>query len=315
MLLVFIPHPALDKTVVLPHFEVGRTFRTTDMRQQAGGKGYNFARALRCLGGQCVVAGPLAGHIGHMVRDLAEAEGIASDPVWIAGQTRVCLDIVDAGNGVITEVYENGPRIDADDWARIAAHVAQAALRCCNARASALAVCGGFLPGAPPHALRDIVAAAHTAGIPAWLDTYGPQLAGALALNPELVKINQHEAADLVEHAADTPADALRAAQTLQQRGAQAVIITLGKLGAVGVDAQGQTVGWAAPNTGGMFPVGSGDSLFAGLAWGLEQGWPLRDALRLGIAAGAANTLQPGAALFERAQVEALLARIQPLSV
>lgn len=309
MLLVFIPHPALDKTVVFPHFEVGRTFRTTDMRQQAGGKGYNFARALRCLGGQCVVAGPLAGHIGHMVRDLAEAEGIVSDPVWVAGQTRVCLDIVDAGNGVITEVYENGPRIDESNWARIAAHVAQAA-----PRAGALAVCGGFLPGAPPHALCDIVAAAHAAGIPAWLDTYGPQLAGALALNPELVKINQHEAADLVEHAVNTPADALCAARALQQRGAQAVIITLGKLGAVGVDAQGQMVGWAAPDTGGMFPVGSGDSSFAGLAWGLAQGWPLRDALRLGIAAGAANTLQPGAAMFERAQVEALLPDVQPLS-
>lgn len=310
MLLVFIPHPALDKTVVFPHFEVGRTFRTTDMRQQAGGKGYNFARALRCLGGQCVVAGPLAGHIGRMVCDLAKTEGIVSDPVWVAGQTRVCLDIVDAGSGVITEVYENGPRIDESDWARIAAHVAQLA-----PHSRALSVCGGFPPGAPPHALRDIMAGAHAAGIPAWLDTYGPQLAGALALTPELVKINQHEAADLVEHAVDTPADALRAAHTLQQRGAQAALITLGKLGAIGVDTHGQTVGWAAPDTDGMFPVGSGDSLFAGLAWGLERGWPLRDALRLGVAAGAANTLQPGAAVFERAQVEALLPQVRPLLI
>lgn len=313
MLLVFIPHPALDKTVVLPHFEAGRTFRTSEMRQQAGGKGYNFARALRCLGGQCVVTGPLAGHIGHMVRDLAEAEGIVSEPVWVAGQTRVCLDIVDAGSGVITQVYESGPRIDADDWARIAARIA-ARVAQATPRAGALAVCGGFPPGVPPYALRDIVAAARAAGIPAWLDTYGPQLAGALLLNPELVKINQHEAADLVEHTVDTPADALRAAQTLRQRGAQTVIITLGRLGAIGLDAPGEMVGWAAPDTGGMFPVGSGDSLFAGLAWGLAQGWPLRDALRLGVAAGAANTLQPGAAAFTRAQVEALLPQVRPLS-
>ena len=309
MLLVFIPHPALDKTAVFPHFDVGQTFRTADMRRQAGGKGYNFARATRCLGGECVVVGPLAGHIGHMVYDLAEAEGIASDPVWVDGETRTCLDIVNASNGVITEVYENGPRINEGDWARIAAHTGQAARQ-----AQALCVCGGFLPGAPPYALRDIVTCAHAAGIPAWLDTYGPQLAGALELSPELVKINQHEAADLVGHSADAPVDALRAARALQQRGARAVLITLGKLGAIGVGADGQPVGWAAPNTGGMFPVGSGDSLFAGLAWGLSRGQSLRDALRLGIAAGAANTLQPGAATFDRAQVEALLPQVKPSS-
>ncbi|MCS7061575.1 MAG: hexose kinase [Anaerolineae bacterium] len=314
MLLVFVPHPALDKTVVLPHFAVGRTFRTTEVRQQAGGKGYNFARALHRLGGQCLVVGPLAGHIGQMVHDLARAEGILSDPVWVAGETRVCLDIVDASSGIITQVYESGPLVDDRAWTCIAARL-EAHVRGGIPSFAALVVCGGFMPGAPSQALFDVVGCAHAAEVPIWLDTYGPQLAAALQGRPDLVKINQHEAADLIGHPIDSVDHALEAARALQERGAQTVVITLGKLGAVGVDAHGAPFGWAAPDTGGMFPVGSGDSLFAGLAWRLQQGAALDDALRLGIAAGAANTLQPGAAVFERDQVEALLARVKPLLV
>ncbi len=308
MIIAFIGHPALDKTAVIPGYAIGRTFRVNDVLRLAGGKGFNFARALHNLGGEPLVIGPLAGHTGRLVQALAEAEGIATDPAWIDGETRTCMTVVDPATGAITEVYENGPPLPGpDDWRRVVERVRQAA-----PRASALAVSGGFLPGAPSSALREVVSIAAEAGMPAWLDTYGQQLANAIDLRPALVKINQHEAGDLVGRDVNDADGAVEAARDLRRRGARAAVITLGKLGAAGVDESGAAFAWAAPQAGGLFPIGSGDSLFGGIAWALERGQPLKEAVKLGVAVGAANTLQAGTAIFTREQVERMLGETLP---
>src|SRR3712207_2449399 len=111
MILAFTPNPALDKTVVVPGFGLGHIFRILEPRCLAGGKGFNFARALRVLGEEPLVLVPLAGHIGALVSNLAAQEGIQGDYAWIEGETRTCLSIVDPGSGGITELYEAGPML------------------------------------------------------------------------------------------------------------------------------------------------------------------------------------------------------------
>ena len=52
--------------------------------------------------------------------------------------------------------------------------------------------------------------------------------------------------------------------------------------------------------------MGSGDSFLAGLLVAIDEGAALPDALRLATAAGAANTLEPGAARFDPAEARRL---------
>lgn len=54
--------------------------------------------------------------------------------------------------------------------------------------------------------------------------------------------------------------------------------------------------------------VGAGDSMVAAITVGLARGWPLRDAVRFGTAAGAAMLLTPGTQPCLRADVERLYA-------
>ncbi|MGQ0603458.1 MAG: PfkB family carbohydrate kinase [Anaerolineales bacterium] len=82
---------------------------------------------------------------------------------------------------------------------------------------------------------------------------------------------------------------------------------------AVGVDGSGCKFGWAAPPVSAVSPVGSGDAFFAGIAVGLLQGQALKDAVRLGVAAGAANTLQIDAGRLNEAEVEALLGQAKAM--
>jgi fructose-1-phosphate kinase PfkB-like protein len=50
MVLVVAPNPSLDKTIILPGFEPGQISRPSEILTLAGGKGFNFARALNTSG-------------------------------------------------------------------------------------------------------------------------------------------------------------------------------------------------------------------------------------------------------------------------
>lgn len=310
MILTVVPNPALDQTATIAGFRLGRLFRIPQLLGLAGGKGFNVARALHVLDEHPLVIGPFGGHTGQALIDMATAEGIACAPVWLAGDTRTCLTIVDPTSDQITEIYEDGPTLAADAWQQVVDAIRQHA-----STASIITVSGSCPPGTPADGLRQIVAAGQAANVAVLLDTVGPQLHATLDAAPALLKINQAEAAQLLNQPLDDLATTLSAAAELQARGAQAVVITLGKQGAIGIDASGQRFGWAAPDVAGTYPTGSGDALFAGIAAGLTQGRDLQDAVRLGVAAGAANTLQPGAGIFDRTIVARLQRQIQPLAL
>lgn len=311
MILTVVPKPSLDKTVIISGFAVGQIHRPTEVLTLAGGKGFNFARALRTLGQKSLVIGPIGGSTGQYLLELAAQDAQECDPLMVKTQVRSCLTIVDpaAGNR-LTEMYERGTALDEGEWERLveltASHFAEATF---------LAVCGSFPSGMPARGLYDLVRKAQAANLPVLLDTYGPQLEGVLELGPALLKINQLEAGDLTGRTIATPAQAIAAASDLQKQGVQEVVVTLGKQGAVGLTLEGQPFGWRAPEVDAISAAGSGDCLFAGIAVSLMRGQSLREAARLGVASGAANTLQIGAGRLEQDQVERLLPQVQPLTL
>jgi 1-phosphofructokinase family hexose kinase len=307
MIVTIVPNPALDKTVVLPDFTTGKIYRG-DVLTLAGGKGFNFARALHTLGQQSLLIGPVGGHAGRHLLELAAQDGLPCDCVPVRAELRTCLTIVDPrSNQPPTEIYERGAPLQAGAWdlliAKAVSHFAEA---------NFLAVCGSFLPGTPEDGLYQLVQQAKQAGVPVLLDTHGPQLRGVLESGPALLKVNQFEAGELVGRDVATAAQALEAAQELQQRGVREIVITQG---AVGLTVDGQQFGWAAPEVPVVCPTGSGDSLFAGIVAGLAQGQRLPEAVRQGVAAGAANTLQLGAGRLDRQQMKSLWQTVQALPV
>ncbi len=88
------------------------------------------------------------------------------------------------------------------------------------------------------------------------------------------------------------------------------VLISMGKRGAVlscGARA------WVAkpPSIVERNPIGAGDSMLAGLVWGLSRGLPIEAALRWGVASGAAAASLDGTAFGTRAQMEDLERQVE----
>ena len=86
-------------------------------------------------------------------------------------------------------------------------------------------------------------------------------------------------------------------------------MVSLGKDGALFCD-DGQV--WLAqpPAIREQNPIGAGDSMLAGLVWGLSQGQPLLEAMRWGVACGSATASLPGTTVGSKVLVESLLPQV-----
>ena len=129
---------------------------------------------------------------------------------------------------------------------------------------------------------------------------------GAFLIKPSLRELREAAGAEL-----PGPAEQIAAARDVIARGCtRHLLVSLGAQGALLV----------GPDTAQRFPpvqvppgsgVGAGDAMVAGVAVGLTRGWPLAEAVRLGVAAGAAMLLTPGTAPCTREDTERLFAQTE----
>src|ERR1044072_1448373 len=104
MILTVTLNPAIDKTLAVPNFQIGRRHRSAEQRTMPGGKGGNVARTLRALA-QPVIATVLAvGATGTRIIEQLTQEAILCDFVRISQESRTSTAVIDPTSGVQTEV-------------------------------------------------------------------------------------------------------------------------------------------------------------------------------------------------------------------
>ncbi|MDF3289731.1 1-phosphofructokinase [Streptomyces silvisoli] len=287
MILTVTPNPSLDRTYELPALDRGSVLRATADRVEPGGKGVNVSLAVAAAGHATVAVAPLGGPEGALLAQLLGDHGIEAAGVPVHGSTRVNITLVEP-DGTLTKVNAAGPEITAAE--------ADALLATVRARAADtrwVACCGSLPRGLPPEWYAELVAQAHRAGARIAVDTSGAALDAALRERPEVVKPNSEELAEVVGRPLATIGDAVKAAQDLRDRGARAVLASLGADGQLLVDASGTYFG-SARVTAVRSNVGAGDASLAGF---LAAGGTGPAALAAAVAHGAAAVQLPGSAM------------------
>lgn len=302
--LVFVAaNASIDRLYEVDHLAVGTIHRPTAVVPRPGGKGLNAARAAAALGARVTAVGIVGGRSGDWIVERLAESGVEASMLRSAGETRTCVSILDRSTGSLTELYERGVEIETAAWEALEAIVEQELDR---GDVGALAFSGSLPPGAPTDGYARIARLAGARSVPVLADAYGPALAAVLAERPAVVKVNAAEAGDAAGLSVVDAGSAVVAARVLRDRGAVAVVVTLGTAGAVAVSAAGEAR-LEPPDVRGAYPVGSGDAFLAGLATALVGGAPLIDAAQLGMAAGIANALLPGAGELDRTTAERLV--------
>jgi len=311
MILTVTPNPCVDKTIFVDTIELGGKHRAPKYACIPGGKGNNVSRAVKALGYETAVLTIVGGRTGQHVVDMIEQQdGVRCIPVWVAGMTRTITTILEESPRRQTAFFEPGSPVTATEMDLII-EVFRSAVR--EARVVAFS---GTVPDPLLHPLyRKLIGIAKDAGVCTILDSYGEEFRQGLEAVPYMVKPNLVELRQWAKDPVDTETAKWRAIDALHAAGVTLVVLSLGKDGAL-VSRAGERLRVIPPAIEEVNPVGSGDTLVAGFAIGLHEGWPLDQTARLAVAAGTANAMSWDIGHFTREEVEAVAAkvRIAPLT-
>jgi 1-phosphofructokinase family hexose kinase len=292
MIVCVAGNPSIDKLFEVDSLKLGAIHRPMRFVQLPGGKGIHVAQVATALGADAVVTGLLGGHAGRWVAEALSAEGVKSEFAWIAGETRSSLSVADRETEQLTEFYEAGIAVTDDDW-----RVLESTVRSLLPGAAWITLAGSLPPGAPLHGYARLLADAREAGLSVALDTRGEALARTLAEDPQLVKINAHEAQELLGRPVVGIDAALEAAAEVRVRSGgsgHVAVVTAGEQGVAMSDPDGNV--WRGVLAArGRYPVGSGDAFLGGMLVALERGEPWPEAIALGLGAASANAELAGA--------------------
>jgi tagatose 6-phosphate kinase len=296
-------------TMVFERVATDEVNRAVQVIRGAAGKPINVARVLHTLGDDAKVCVPLGADTGQFLAEELSREGIEHDCVLAPNPTRTCVTVIDRSARTATELVQEHAAVSPD--------VVRELLKKLEGYlpgARCLILSGTLAPGTGDDFYARCCGLAAKFSVPVILDARGEPLALALEHRPLVVKPNRQELAAMMGRNLDDDGALREAMKNLHERGAQFVIITMGRKGAIAFDGKAF---WniSAIEVEAISAIGSGDSFAAGLASGIGAGRDVIDACRLASACAAANTLVVGAGLLKIEDVRRLepLARIQGL--
>jgi len=285
MILCLGTTPADQRTMTFASLQLDAVNRAASVTRTASGKSINVARVARTLGADVVAAGFVGGDAGPFMRRDLDSAGIRHDFVDVTPATRACITVVDESTGTATELIEESKEVEPDAWDRLVDRL-DAHLR----TADVLVLSGTLTPRAPQDFYGRCVARAALHGVRAIVDATGEPLKQALGAKPFIVKPNRAELGRTIGIDTSTDAGLRDAMRHVLSWGAQWVVVTMGRDGAIASDGNGfWRVG--TPQVQAVNPIGSGDSFAAGLAVALTVGPPMPEALVVGAACGVANAM------------------------
>ena len=295
-------NPALDIATSTDRVEPTHKLRCSMPRYDPGGGGINVARAVHALGGDAVAIFPIGGPAGEMIRRKLQQEGVAHDAIPISGFTRESLAVAELASGKQFRFILPGPTLSQTDQERCLDQLSAA-----TSGAQYIVASGSLPPGVPDDFYAKVAELARVQRARFVMDTSGPALKRA-GLGIYLLKPSLRELTDLTGREIRKERDEeLAARQVIEQGRCEILVLSLGAQGALLATADG-CQRFAAIPVEARSTVGAGDSMLAGIVLGLSRGLPLRDAVRFGMAAGAAALLGTGTQLCRRSDVERLYA-------
>jgi 1-phosphofructokinase/tagatose 6-phosphate kinase len=298
---------AIDRTVAVPNFRLGRRHRAVESRTVAGGKGINVARALSLLGRPVIATGFVGGPTGSRVLEQLHEESVLTDFTRIAAETRINLAVIDPTSGEQTEINERGPAVSAEEVKRLFERIGYLA-----GGAQICVLAGSVPPGAGDDLYARLIDDLSRRGVLVVLDAEGEAMLAGVRAGASMVTPNEAEAEELVGQEFADPGDLAQGLLELVRLGAGEAAITRPE-GCVAAVGEGNSRRLLEVHTEPLEPVstvGSGDAFLAGYVAARYEGRSPEDCLAYGVACGAESTQHFGAGTVDRNQVERLLGEV-----
>jgi len=310
MIITVTLNAAIDKSLSVPNFRLGRRHRTVEQTTLPGGKGVNVARTLKTLGQPVIATGFAGGATGTRIVEALTDEAILNDFVRIREESRTNTAVLDPTNGQQTEINERGPAVTARELELFRDKLLYLA------RGAAIVIFAGSLPrNVDSDVYADLIKELRKLGLVVIIDTDGDPLRHAVRAEPHVVSPNVLEAEELVGHEFNDDEDRVIAVREMVALGAQEAIMTVpdGCFASVVVDGETDTALYRVriePREA-IAAVGAGDAFLAGYVAARYGGSSPAECLRYGVACGAESVQRLGAGLVDPQKVERLVGEVE----
>jgi 1-phosphofructokinase family hexose kinase len=308
MIITVTLNAAIDKSLSVPNFRLGRRHRTVEQRTMAGGKGVNVARTLKALGQPVIATGFAGGVTGtHIVEQLTD-EAILNDFVRIREESRTNTSVLDPTTGEQTEINERGPSVSEREVELFADKLLYLA------RGAAIVVFAGSLPrGVEPEIYASLIRDLARMEVTTVIDTDGEPLHHAVRAEPDVVSPNVLEAEELVGHEFAGEEERSLAVREIAALGPREAIMTLpdGCFAQVLVGGRPSLKRARVQLREPVAKSGSGDAFLAGYLAARYESRAPDQCLRFGVACGAESTARLGAGLIDPREARRLIGEVE----
>ena len=295
-------NPCFDKTAEADQVNVGDVTRLKNIRVDVGGKGVNVAIVLKRLNEAVRCVGCLGEENADRFLRMITKEDVSFDYLSVPGEVRTNLKLLDNTKNVVSEFNEPGitlTELQLEAFVRLLKE---------KSEDSQYVVLSGRLPsGCPANTYQRCMKALE--GRKVVLDTAGESLLHGIKEQPYLIKPNLPEMQTIMRKELRTLREIRDAAMFLIDYGAQNVVVSMGKTGAVFVNER-KTLFAPALRVEARSTVGAGDAMVGGILTGLMRGANLTEAFKFGVAAGAASVMTDGTQLVRKTDFDALLPKV-----
>lgn len=295
-------NPCFDKTAEADKVNVGDVTRLKNVRVDVGGKGVNVAIVLSRLHEKARCVGCLGEENADRFLRMIAKEDVSFDYLSVPGEVRTNLKMLDNTKNVVSEFNEPGIALNENQIDQFIQLLKE------KSADSSYVVLSGRLPdGCASNTYQRILKTLE--GKKCVLDAAGDALLHGIKENPYLIKPNLPEMQAIMRKELRTLREIRDAAMFLISYGAQNVVVSMGKTGAVFVNER-KTLFAPALRVEAKSTVGAGDAMVGGILTGLMRGANMTEAFRFGVAAGAASVMTDGTQLVRKADFDMLLPKV-----
>ena len=284
-------NPSIDYVIKVDKLTTGNINRVNEEHVYPGGKGINVTRILKSLDNDNIALGFVSGFTGDYIINSLQELNLKSDFIKVKeGFTRINVKVKSEEE---TEINGQGPKISEEELNQFYKVIDKLV-------DGDILILSGSIPSCLDERLYEsIMKKVEDRDIKVIVDATKNLLLNVLKYKPFLIKPNNHELAEMFNVELNSTEDVVFYAIKLKEMGAQNVLISMGKDGALLVTENDEVFASSVAKGEVVNSVGAGDSMVAGFIAGYLKSNSYKEALRLGAASGGATAFSSDLATRE----------------
>lgn len=286
MIYTLTVNPSLDYVMNLNKLKLGQVNRSDNEKILVGGKGINVSVVLKNLGYETIALGFIAGFTGEFIKQNLTELGCKTNFIKVNGNSRINVKIKEQKE---TEINAQGPIINQDNITELKEQLNKITQ-------DDILIIGGSTANLDQYFYQDIIK--KLKDIKIVVDTTKKSLINTLKYRPFLIKPNVAELSEIFNVNIKTEKQIIKYAKKLQEQGAQNVLVSRGKEGAILLTKQQIYIG-KSPKGIVVNSTGAGDSMVAGFVAKYVETKDFKQAFEMSIATGSASTFSHNLATKE----------------